>query len=74
MPNNLSTTFFFSIFKKEPCYDSILIREINRFKEALELYLKDNPTDIQINFKQEEDVMAEISTRKNRTFRTFFLK
>lgn len=62
------------INKKAPCYDSILIREVNRFKEALELYLKDNPTDIQINFKQEEDIMDEISTRKNRTFRTFFLK
>lgn len=54
------------ISKREPCYDSILAREVNRFIEALNLYIRESPQNIRVTVKQEDEVVSEVPAKKRK--------
>lgn len=59
--------------KCQPCYDLILEREVNRFIEALKLYIHESSEPIPVTIMKEDDIIASIpAKRAKKIFRIFF--
>ena len=54
------------INKRQPCYDLILEREVNRFAEALKLYIQETPEHIPVIIKKENEIIADIPAKKKK--------
>lgn len=54
------------INKRQPCYDLILEREVNRFAEALKLYIQETPEHIPVIIKKENEIIADIPAKKEK--------
>ncbi len=62
------------INKRQPCYNLILEREVNRFVEALKLYINETPEHIPVIIKKEDEVIVDIpAKKKNRIFGISFI-
>ena len=60
------------INKRQPCYDLILEREVNRFAEALKLYIQETPEHIPVIIKKENEIIADIPAKKEKKIIRYF--